>query len=284
MTLFNRLNYLRKRLLIVAFLFVVFSDALYSQSVIEVTEPYDADIILLSVNKKEDADIVVYKTNKISESKKWDCMWLFKKWGFSELSVFIYTNLADTTEFIDEDLKYRINGKVYFTDNINERGYKDPNIKIEGLVRKYNEYHPENLFANIGNDSISNLKKDSVLESNNLNQVVLNQDTNTLHQSGNSVIVFKVQVGACHRQIPEEELHKRYPGNKSISEEMNDGWYKYLIGNYNNYSEAKSEKQSCGTPDAWVVVYKDDKRVNIKEVINILSYYTISTLFIVMIS
>ena len=53
---------------------------------------------------------------------------------------------------------------------------------------------------------------------------------------------------------------------------MKDG-YKYLIGNYQKYSEAKQEKLTCGTPDAWVVAYKDKQRVPITEVINLLSFY-----------
>jgi outer membrane protein OmpA-like peptidoglycan-associated protein len=126
-------------------IFVIASYQLMGQSVIEMTDPADAEVVLLSVDKKEDADIIVFKTHKKSESKQWDCMWRFRKWGFSDLSIFIFSNLNDTVNYRDEDAKYTINGKVYFTQNIKERGYKDPNFRIQGIIRKFNNIPVDSL-------------------------------------------------------------------------------------------------------------------------------------------
>ena len=259
-----------------------------AQSVIEVIDPAEADIILLQVDKKEDADIVVYKTKKSSESKQWDCMWMFKKWGFSDLSIFIYTDVKDTSKFVDEDLKYKFSGRVYYTQNKDERGYKDPDFQIEGLIRKAGIADTTGFMANANNDTIQKTNNDTIQNINTdslkveINPPVDTTTVRVLTPAEN--IVFKVQVGACHRQIPEAELHKRYPGNKEITMEMHEGWYKYLIGNFNRYSEAKQEKLTSGTPDAWVVVYKDNKRVPITTVVNLLSYYPLSKLLILMLS
>jgi hypothetical protein len=273
-----------KRALILYLFAIIISFNCVGQSVIELIDPFDADVILLSVNNKEEADIIVYKTKKQSECRQWDCMWLFKQWGFSNLSLFIYTDINDTTKYADGDSKYKINGKVYFTQNIEERGYTNPNTIIEGLIKKSREKDSLNQLANFQNDSIPMFNNDSV------QAVILKIDSAQFKvidpvvtiESGN--IVFKVQVGACHRQIPDKELHKRYPGNKEISVEMHDGWYKYMIGNFRKYSEAKNEKIFSGTPDAWVVVFRNDKRISITEVINVLSYYTNSRVLILMLS
>ncbi len=278
---FNTLN---KRLLILCLFTVFLCFDSIGQSVIELMDPFDADVILLSVNKKEEADIIVYKTKKISESKQWDCMWLFKQWGFSNLSIFIYTDISDTAKYADGDSKYKINGKVYFTQNIIERGYANPNTIIEGLIKKSREKDSLNLITNGQNDSIPKLNNDSaqvIIPKNDSSQVKVIDPVVSI-ESGN--IIFKVQVGACHRQIPDKELHKRYPGNKETSVEMHDGWYKYLIGNYSKYSEAKQEKISSGTADAWIVAYKNDKRIQISEIVNFLSFFPGCRILILMIS
>jgi hypothetical protein len=230
-----------KRRYFLLILFVVLCNRGISQSVIEVVDPAEADVILLQVDKKEDADVVVYKTKKASESKEWDCMWMFKQWGFSDLSIYIYTDVKDTSKFVDEDLKYKFSGRIYFTQNKDERGYRDPHFQIEGLTRK--DYVPDTtkLVVNTNNDSLQNANKDTVKVEVNPPPV----DTTTVRViPPPENIVFKVQVGACHRKIPSAELHKRYPGNKEVTMEEHEGWYKYLIGNFNRYSEAKQEKLS----------------------------------------
>jgi tetratricopeptide (TPR) repeat protein len=137
-------------------------------------------------------------------------------------------------------------------------------------------------------------KNDSIVEQNNqkiIQEINSNNTVNNFVQKDKSEpilttenVIFKVQVGACHRQIPQTELHQRYTGKKNITMEMHEGWYKYVIGSFNKYSEAKSEKVTCGTNDAWVVVYKEGKRVPISDVLSVLSYYPLSKLTILMLS
>jgi hypothetical protein len=86
-------------------------------------------------------------------------------------------------------------------------------------------------------------------------------------------VIFHVQVGASRKPMPQKELKARYPGKMPVEQIQHDGWYKYLIGNFNNYGEARQVKFSSGTPDAWVVVYKDGVRVNIREVMDMVTYF-----------
>ena len=108
-----------------------------SQTVIEMTHPGDANLVLLVVDKPEDADIVVYKTDKKEEFEEWNCKWKFKKWGFSNFSVYL-TKSAEDSLLKDDDMgiQYNIQGRIFFTNNKEEAGYKTPGFQLEGVLRK----------------------------------------------------------------------------------------------------------------------------------------------------
>lgn len=107
------------------------------QTVIEMMYPGDANLVLLQVQNEKDADIVVYKTDDIKKSQNWDLEWKFRKWGFSNFSIYLAQS-PDDTLLVDkeEGVTYPLQGKIYFTDNPDERGYKNPNFHLEGVFRK----------------------------------------------------------------------------------------------------------------------------------------------------
>jgi len=115
-----------------------------SQTVIEMTHPGDANLVLLVVDDITKADVVIYKTEDKVEVEEWDCMWKVKKWGFSNFSMYLTTNPNDTL-LVDEDMgiTYNFQGKVYFTDKKEERGYKTPGFQLEGVIRKTNVINTE---------------------------------------------------------------------------------------------------------------------------------------------
>lgn len=80
-------------------------------------------------------------------------------------------------------------------------------------------------------------------------------------------VVFKVQVGAF-RKI---DLAKYAETAKDFDQEGNE-LRKYIIGNFRNYDDANVLKRylrEMGVSDAWIVPYRDGKRVPLKEVIAI---------------
>jgi len=117
--------------LLIAFVFAK------TQTVIEMAHPGDANLILLEVKDFHDADIVIYKTDDKKEYTEWDCMWRFKKWGFSNFSVYLTNNPNDSL-LNDDDMgiTYAFHGKVYFTDEKDKRGYKTPGFQLEGVFRR----------------------------------------------------------------------------------------------------------------------------------------------------
>jgi hypothetical protein len=120
-------------------LFSLLTFSLSSQTVIEMTAPGDANIILLEVDDSSKADIIIYKTESSKESCEWDCMWKFKKWGFSNFGIYITKDPNDPL-MKDEDfeVEYVFHGKVYFTTDKNLRGYRK-GFALEGIMRVDNK-------------------------------------------------------------------------------------------------------------------------------------------------
>lgn len=80
-------------------------------------------------------------------------------------------------------------------------------------------------------------------------------------------VVFKVQVGAFRKV----DLEKYSDTSKEFDQEEMEGLRKYVIGNFRNYEDANVLKRylrEMGVKDAWIVPYKDNKRVPLKEVID----------------
>ena len=99
--------------------------------------PGDANLILLQVDNPDSADVVVYKTEDKKEAQEWDFKWKFKKWGFSNFSVYITRDPNDSLLYDEETgIKYAIQGKIYFTDNPDEVGIKNENFHMEGVLIK----------------------------------------------------------------------------------------------------------------------------------------------------
>lgn len=81
-------------------------------------------------------------------------------------------------------------------------------------------------------------------------------------------VVFKVQVGAF-RKI---DLNKYANSSKDFSEEEKEDLRKYVIGNFRNYDDANVLKRylrEMGVEDAWIVPYRDGKRVPLKDVLDL---------------
>jgi hypothetical protein len=124
--------------LLISFLFILYSfNKSVAQTVIEMTHPGDANLVLLIVDDISKADLVIYKTEDKVEAEEWDCMWKVKKWGFSNFSLYLTNNPNDSL-LVDEDMgvTYNFQGKVFFTDKKDERGYKTPGFQLEGVFRK----------------------------------------------------------------------------------------------------------------------------------------------------
>ena len=82
-------------------------------------------------------------------------------------------------------------------------------------------------------------------------------------------VAFRVQVGAFRKK----DLKKYAKTSEEFAEEEMEDLRKYVIGNFRNYEDANVLKRylrEMGVNDAWIVPYKEGKRVELKEVLDTL--------------
>lgn len=81
------------------------------------------------------------------------------------------------------------------------------------------------------------------------------------------IIFYQVQIAAHTLRISPKYISDNvYHGDMPVQEIKEDGWYKYTIGRYKTFEEANNLLKSVKIPKAFVVAYKNGKRVPIKEV------------------
>jgi hypothetical protein len=75
--------------------------------------------------------------------------------------------------------------------------------------------------------------------------------------------LYKVQISASRLRIPMQELRKIYPGQENITESFEDNWYKYTIGTFKFYHDARIFRDSIEVKGAFVIAYFNGKRIKI---------------------
>lgn len=89
----------------------------------------------------------------------------------------------------------------------------------------------------------------------------------TKPEGSNKGVIFKVQIGS----FKNKDLAKYFNNNPNFSGDIDeDGSRKYTLGYFREYWEADTFKKylrEMGVKDAWIVSYKDGKRVAIKDVL-----------------
>lgn len=73
-------------------------------------------------------------------------------------------------------------------------------------------------------------------------------------------IIYKVQVAANRAPLSQHALRKMYMGNKGVDMIVENGWYKYAVGDFETFAEADKFKNSSGLNEAFVVAYKRSKQ------------------------
>jgi len=84
-------------------------------------------------------------------------------------------------------------------------------------------------------------------------------------------IEFKIQIIAVHRQLTDIQLGKLYVGSEQpyYFVDQSDNLYKYVVGSYKDYKEAKSKVKATGIRDAFVIAFKDGYKIPLKEALKV---------------
>jgi len=87
-------------------------------------------------------------------------------------------------------------------------------------------------------------------------------------------VVYNVQIGAFNNAIQSEVLAKKFNISENIKSEMAQGFNKFMVGNFNEYKEARSHRENIkqkGCSSAFVVAYNGSKRITVQEALMITS-------------
>lgn len=83
-------------------------------------------------------------------------------------------------------------------------------------------------------------------------------------QQSNSNVKYKVQICADKKKWTTANIKSKiYSGTESIDERYADGYYKYSIGEFSTYNEAKTFKNRIGVKGAFVVCFVDGEQVHV---------------------
>ena len=87
-------------------------------------------------------------------------------------------------------------------------------------------------------------------------------------------VVYNVQIGAFTNAIQSEVLARKFNISETIKSEMAQGYNKFMVGNFNEYKEARSHRENVkqkGCSSAFVVAYNGAKRITVQEALMITS-------------
>lgn len=87
-------------------------------------------------------------------------------------------------------------------------------------------------------------------------------------------VVYNVQIGAFRNAIQSDVLSKKFNITENIKSEMAEGYSKFMVGNFNEYKEARSHREQVkqkGCNSAFVVAYNGSKRITVQEALMITS-------------
>lgn len=91
-------------------------------------------------------------------------------------------------------------------------------------------------------------------------------DSNVSVNTTLSAVSYKVQFSSSDKKIP--LTSNQFKQLKGVSEYVENGMYKYTVGNFDDLNDAmnlQKEVRNSGFKEAFVVAFKDGKRINMKD-------------------
>jgi hypothetical protein len=132
------------------------------------------------------------------------------------------------------------------------------NAQSENTIHSYQSYlsdYPNGKYAAEARSLISDLEEQ---ERQKLKDMKSRDLTN---------VVFQVQIAASKVKLPAYKLSRFYKRTNEIEEKHYDEWYKYSVGNFKTYEDAKAFVNVVKVKGAFVVAYRNGVKMDIREAI-----------------
>lgn len=87
-------------------------------------------------------------------------------------------------------------------------------------------------------------------------------------------VSYKVQIAAGKKEVSQDYFVKRHGIQESVSIDYHNSWYKYMIGSYEVYKEARDKRNEIWAADnkikdAFVTAYNSGERISVQEALMI---------------
>ena len=141
-------------------------------------------------------------------------------------------------------------------------GWSDIDLnRISDEIIALQENKPLNSEHSENNLSTEQNIKDSVI----YKEVVVYDTVSVKKPQAN--LVFRVQIAASKTPLTIHQLRRIYHAEDIINTIIEGDWYKYSVGIFDTYQEAKKFKLNIGVSDAFIVAYSKGKKVELSEAI-----------------
>lgn len=87
-------------------------------------------------------------------------------------------------------------------------------------------------------------------------------------------ISYKVQIAAGKNEVKQDYFEKKYALQQKVNIEQHEGWFKYTLGKYSTYKQARDERNELWAKDkglsgAFVTAYNSGQRITVQEALMI---------------
>ena len=186
----------------------------------------------------------------------------------SENNIVFKVQVAADTKALSSEKLHRIYSGFEKTNRFNEDGWYKYSI---GEFKTFNEANELRKSCGVKGAFIIAFqggKKVNILAAKNMVRCC---DPKIISDwpSNNDQVVFRVQIAASNKKMSINQIKNIYCKEPNVYLIEEDGWFKYSVGSFKKYQIALQMKENSGVTGAFIVAYKNGKKLNIKEAINL---------------